>query len=176
MMGKSLPWAGRSALLLAMVFVAACGAGGDDASETEEVDLAAQAARDPTLATCPVTLSAANGRACEADLACTFTIECRTTPQQIRCVCEGGALACTDSQGELPPGAEPRCLDAPNTQSGECPATLRQAEGEPCGIVGHVCSYEGAKCPERPAQHLDACECVADGTARVFKCHVGQCM
>ena len=168
-------------LATAMTLLSACSGSSTGEPSTEEVGLESQAAsEDTTLASCPAKLDAANGRACTEGLECTFSIECRTMAQQATCACKDGALECRDAQGVLPPGSSARCLETDNAESGECPATIEEAAGAPCGVLGHQCHYEGLKCPERPARYLDSCECMAvdgaDDGSKAFKCHVGQCL
>ena len=127
---------------------------------------------------CPATFEATNGLRCGEERAvCTFPVACSTFDQQATCTCRDGRFVCGDGVGKIPLGDGPRCVAMESASTELCAPTVDEAAGTSCTTLGHSCAWPGAFCPERPAQNMDTCTCLPDGTTGelVMKCLVAQC-
>ncbi|MEO6418580.1 MAG: hypothetical protein ABIP39_04195 [Polyangiaceae bacterium] len=163
----------RPSVLLALAaFTAACGS---NVETTSTDDL-----KEPqTLSTCTADIQQTNGKSCGKEgLSCNFVIACGSFTQLARCTCADGRFACTDSTGEVSPGASPQCVKNALPSEEMCPATMFDATGASCDTLGRSCFYQGDFCPERPlpVRHLDFCQCErAQSGDMFFVCRKALC-
>ncbi len=108
-------------------------------------------------ALCPATLAATIGAACSVGgLTCSPQYPCGVVPAAARCVCTGGAFACSDVTGAplVGPDAMPACPRRADAEA--CPPDESSATLAPCTETWLVCSYL-AGCNTTPA--FDQCVC-----------------
>jgi hypothetical protein len=121
-------------------------------------------------AICPSTVGETAGAACTVEgLSCRPQYACGVTFGIARCVCTGGAFACTDVTDAALSGPQsvPACPQSKVTPQ-RCPATEALARGATCSELNFSCSYK-APCGGEPG--LDVCTCSqANGPGYAFSC------
>lgn len=133
------------------------------------------------LVTCPGTVQATNGAACNGDtLSCSFILDCGAFAQTAVCDCVGGKFKCSDRVGDIPANTAGRCKPLDQTSNGTCPSSRANALGAACTTAGQQCFYEGAVCPENTTgkPYTDVCHCDAnkgDAGGFSFACDIKRC-
>jgi hypothetical protein len=114
---------------------------------------------------CPNTVDETAGAACVAgQKPCYPEYPCGLFSVTATCTCSGGTWGCTDVTGaQLASSSDtPKC-PAASPGGGTCPASVMAANGNACGQIGQLCTYQ----PACDAGTFDQCECfpgiLADG-------------
>lgn len=162
--------------LVVATWVVGCSA---EAPSTEEAvsEGEIRAASPNARVVCPTTFADANGAECEGTLSCLYSLECGATPQQTRCECKDGTLACSDRVGPIPVGEKQLCAPGSTEDTSDCPLSKALAVGAKCSVAGRTCAYRGKACHVAPdAPLLDWCRCSPDGKGGYeYNCGTAMC-
>jgi hypothetical protein len=147
-----------------------------DAADNNTPDAAAQ--------DCPVTVVAAQGKACtQPGLNCGISYACgQFLAETARCTCTGGKFDCVSPQGKpIDDPASPKCTP-PGGGNDVCPADQNAAENAPCKTQGQQCPYAGFTCPGNTTKNTDICFCTGGTPASadaavplVYRCEIKGC-
>ena len=139
--------------------------------------------KDAAAQDCPVTVAAAQGKACTQDaLVCTIAYPCgQFLAETARCTCTAGKFDCVSPKGApIDDPANPACTK-PGGGNPDCPADQTAAEGATCKTQGQQCAYQGFKCPGNTANNTDICFCAGGtpegdgGVPLVYRCEIKGC-